>query len=171
MSEIDNDRFCEAARLARAKGSDVIASSPMILADDTTLAHRIVLRDQGDQFVVHTQIFEGSKSYFEHGNYFPKRKGEGTLAEHNRIELRKAWVKFEERSRRILGMENELHDYKAAADVAESIIQSLLPEDEQERAEAISDDYMLESNIDTFEHFTGKDLRKPLPDPDDEEDE
>lgn len=178
MSEIDNDRFCEAARLARAKGSDIIASSPTIPADDTTLAHRIVLRDQGDKFVVHMQIFEGSKSYFEHGHYFPKRPEDGTLAEHDRIALRKAWAKFEERSRRILGMANELHDYKAAADVAEQIIEALLPDDIEDRADTIRDDYMLESNIETFEELTGKSLWDKAGEgaddedgPDDEEDE
>ncbi len=42
------------------------------------------------------------------------------------------------------------------ADIAETIINALLPEDEDERREFIDDDYQLESDIETFEELTGK---------------
>jgi hypothetical protein len=45
------------------------------------------------------------------------------------------------------------------ADIAESIINALLPEDEDDRRDIIADDYQLESVIDTFEELTGKAIK------------
>lgn len=42
------------------------------------------------------------------------------------------------------------------ADIAETIIKTLLPDDEDDCRDLINDDYQLESDIETFEHFTGK---------------
>ena len=42
------------------------------------------------------------------------------------------------------------------SDIAESIINALLPEDEDDRRDLIGDDYQLQSDIETFEEFTGK---------------
>jgi len=42
------------------------------------------------------------------------------------------------------------------ADIAATIINTLLPDDEDERRELIGDDYQLESDIETFEQLTGK---------------
>jgi hypothetical protein len=47
----------------------------------------------------------------------------------------------------------------AVADIAESIINALLPEAEDDRRELIGDDYQLESDIETFEELTGKVLK------------
>ena len=54
----------------------IVATSPTIPPDETTLAHRMVIRDLGDKYVVHMQIFEGEKHYFHRGNYFPKTRRE-----------------------------------------------------------------------------------------------
>jgi hypothetical protein len=42
------------------------------------------------------------------------------------------------------------------SDIAESIINALLPEDEDGRRERIGEDYQLQSDIETFEQFGGK---------------
>jgi hypothetical protein len=42
------------------------------------------------------------------------------------------------------------------ANIAETIIKTLLPDDEDECRDLIDDDYQLKSDIETFEHFTGK---------------
>jgi hypothetical protein len=42
------------------------------------------------------------------------------------------------------------------SDIAESIINAMLPEDEDERRDLVVDDYQLRSDIETFEQFTGK---------------
>jgi hypothetical protein len=42
------------------------------------------------------------------------------------------------------------------SDIAESIIDALLPEDEDDRRDLIDDDYQLRSDIEKFEQFTGK---------------
>ena len=71
--------------------------------------------------------------------------------------LRKAWARFEERARRSLRMEPPPAKRLAeVADIAETIINALLPEDEDDRREFIDDDYQLESDIETFEELTGK---------------
>jgi len=45
------------------------------------------------------------------------------------------------------------------ADIAESIIKALLPDDEDDRRDLIDDDYQLQSDIETFEQLTGKTLK------------
>jgi hypothetical protein len=42
------------------------------------------------------------------------------------------------------------------SDIAEAIIKTLLPDDEDDCRDLINDDYQLESDIETLEHFTGK---------------
>ena len=42
------------------------------------------------------------------------------------------------------------------ADIAESIINALLPDDYGDRRDLIDDDYQLQSDIETFEELTGK---------------
>jgi hypothetical protein len=42
------------------------------------------------------------------------------------------------------------------ADIAESIINALPPEDEDDRRDIIADDYQLESDIETFEELAGE---------------
>jgi hypothetical protein len=46
----------------------------------------------------------------------------------------------------------------AVANIAETIINSLLPDDIEDRADLIEDDYQLESDIETFENLTGTSL-------------
>lgn len=103
MSEINNDGFCEAASLNQKY--HIIAASPIIPRDQHTLAHRIVIRDMGDEFVVHMQVWEGDKTYFHHGNYFKKSNAAPSVAMSDREALSKAWAAFERRSRRTLGLE------------------------------------------------------------------
>jgi hypothetical protein len=137
----------------------IIAMSPTVPSDAQTLAHRIVIRDLGDSFVVHMQIFEGDRHYFESGNYFPKRSSAPTVAESDRRALREAYEKFDERSRRILAMpEPPARQLQQVSDIAESIINAILPDDIEDRADLIEDDYQLESDIETFENLTGKSL-------------
>ncbi len=42
------------------------------------------------------------------------------------------------------------------AGIAETIINALLPDDEDDCRELINDDYQLQSDIDSFEQLTGK---------------
>ena len=42
------------------------------------------------------------------------------------------------------------------SDIAESIINALLPDDDEDRRDLIGDDYQLRSDIETFEELTGK---------------
>ncbi len=76
----------------------IVATSPTIPKSECTLAHRIVIRDLGDEYVVHMQIFEGEKHYFHQGNYYRKQH-ENALA--------RAWACFETRARRTLHIDNE----------------------------------------------------------------
>jgi hypothetical protein len=51
----------------------VIAHSP-VRREKGLLSHRIVIRDLGEQFVVHTQVLEeGKKPWYNHGDYVPKK--------------------------------------------------------------------------------------------------
>lgn len=90
---------------------NIIATSPTIPADEYTLAHRIVIRDWGDQYVVHMQVFERNGAVsFNHGNYFKKRPVLVSKETPDWDALREAYEKFDERSRRIMGvrpMENK----------------------------------------------------------------
>jgi len=86
-----------------AVDKSIIATSPMVQGSGE-VPHRIVIRDLGDQYVVHTQIFDGTqKPYFLAGDYF--RKTNDSIAHPPTaltppIEaLSKAWKRFEERVR------------------------------------------------------------------------
>jgi hypothetical protein len=80
-----------------------------------------------------------------------------TAAESGAEALRKAWARFEERVRRSLRMERPPARRLAEVwDIAESIINALLPDDKDDRRELIGDDYQLESDIETFEELTGR---------------
>ena len=83
-----------------------------------------------------------------------------TAQESDAEALRKAWARFEERARRSLRMEPPPAKRLAeVADIAETIINALLPDDEHDRRESIDDDYQLESDIATFEELTGKAIK------------
>jgi hypothetical protein len=122
------------------------------------LPYRIVIRDLGDQHVVHTQVLEpGRDSWYHQGDYFPKRSDSATPDESDAVALRKAWARFEERARRSLCVEPPPAKRLAeVADIAETIINALLPDDEDDRRDLIDDDYQLQSDIETFEELTGK---------------
>jgi hypothetical protein len=73
---------------------------------------------------------------------------------------RRAWARFEERARRSLRMEPPpARRLAEVSGIAESIINALLPEDEDDRRDLIGEDYQLESDIETFEQITGKVIR------------
>jgi hypothetical protein len=74
---------------------NIIAASPIIPADGATLAHRIVIRDLGDEYVVHCMCFDGSTRSFNWG-YYVRKKDQNALA--------KAWANFERRARRTLNL-------------------------------------------------------------------
>lgn len=84
---------------------DIIATSPTVPASESTLAHRIVIRDLGDKFVVHMQVFEGVRHYFNTGHYYLKSNAAPSVAESDHEALQKAWDRFVERSRNILRFE------------------------------------------------------------------
>ena len=89
--------------------------------------------------------------------HFPKRSDAPSAEESNAVALRKAWARFEERARRSLRMDPQPAKRLAqVADIAEAIIKTLPPDDEDNCRDLINDDYQLESDIETFEHFTGK---------------
>ena len=46
--------------------------------------------------------------------------------------------------------------------VAQTLIYTLLPDDEDERMEVIADDYQHQSDIEMFEQFTGKVIQPDL---------
>jgi hypothetical protein len=58
--------------------------------------------------------------------------------------------------------------FKRLADIAESIIEALLPDDEDDRRDVVNDCFQLHSDIETFEELTGKSI---LPEPLEEDDE
>jgi hypothetical protein len=71
--------------------------------------------------------------------------------------LRKSWTRFEERPRRSLWMDPPPAKRLAeGADIAETTINTLLPDDEDDCRDLINGDYQLKSDIETFEHFTRK---------------
>src|SRR5690349_14817732 len=84
-----------AAQSVRGEG---VAHSPIVTGRGT-LPHRIVIRDMGDQYVVHMEIHEPGKApWYHQGNYIPKKPDA-------REALWRAWEVFEERSRRALLMD------------------------------------------------------------------
>jgi hypothetical protein len=137
--------------------SRVIAASPVV-HESGMLPYRIVVRDLGDQLVVHTEVFEpGEEPWYHQGDYFPKKNDAPSAVECDAAALRKSWARFEERARCSLGTEpSPAKRLAGVADIAETIINALLPEDEDERREFIADDYQLESDIETFEELAGK---------------
>jgi hypothetical protein len=116
----------------------IIAASPIIAADGGTLAHRIVIRDLGDEYVVHTMCFDGSIRSFNWGYYVHKR---------DQNALAKAWVNFERRARRTLNLafEDDIFDDEDGEEFAEgddpavSNQHSLIADDPAEQANAWSD--------------------------------
>ncbi len=141
----------------RTEKSRIVAFSPLV-HEPGLLPHRIVIRDLGEQHVVHTEVLEpGKKPWYHQGDYFPKRCDASTAHASDAEALRKAWARFDERARRSLHMEPPpAKRLNEVSDIAESIINALLPEDEDERRDLIADDYQLESDIETFEELTGK---------------
>ena len=141
----------------RTVESKIVAASPMV-HEPGVLPYRIVIRDMGDQFVVHTEAIEPDKKpWYHQGDYFPRRRDATNAEKSDATALRKAWARFEERSRLSLHMDPPPAKRLAqVADIAEAIIKTLLPDDEDDCRDLINDDYQLESDIDTFEHFTGK---------------
>jgi hypothetical protein len=73
----------------------VIAASPGIKGDGE-VAHRLVIRDLGDEFVVHVEAGRGN---YHTGIYFPKKN---YCSPH--VALEKAWACFGRRTRRALGI-------------------------------------------------------------------
>jgi hypothetical protein len=142
---------------------DIIASSPMVQGS-CECPHRIVIRDLGDKYVVHTQVCDGvRKPYFHQGDYFTKTNDSAPIAHPPSAEaLCKAWARFEERARRSLQMPSHERKLKEVADIAESIINTLMGDDEDHRRDEFENDYQLDSDVETFENFTGKKIR-PAP--------
>ena len=71
--------------------------------------------------------------------------------------LRKAWARFEGRARHSLRMEPPpARRLAEVSDIAETLFNALLPDDEDDRRDLIDDDYQLQSDIETFEELTGK---------------
>lgn len=83
----------------------IIATSPMIERDTTTLAHRIVIRElPSHQYVVHMQIFEDNKHYFHQGNYFTFEYKLCAGRPTREQALAKAWECFERRARMTMNL-------------------------------------------------------------------
>ena len=137
----------------------IVAASPMFQGG-SEVPHRIVIRDLGNTYVVHTQVYDGvQKPYFHQGDYFVKTNDSSPVAHPPAEALCKAWARFEERARRTLQMAlPPTKKLTEVANIAESIIETLLPDDEDERRELVTDDYQLESDVQTFEELTGKEL-------------
>ena len=77
----------------------IVAASPMV-HEPGILPYRIVIRDLGDQFVVHTEVIEPDKKpWYHQGDYYPKRNDARTADEPDAPALSKAWARFEERAR------------------------------------------------------------------------
>jgi hypothetical protein len=57
----------------RAEASRIISASPVV-HESGMLPDRIVIRDLGDQLVVHTEVLEpGREPWYHQGDYFTKR--------------------------------------------------------------------------------------------------
>ena len=110
---------------------------------------------------VDLEIFDGKqKPYFHQGDYFIKTNDSAPVAHPPGAEaLCKAWARFEERTRRTLQLPSLQHQLKQVADIAEEIINALLGDDEEQRREEFENDYMLDSNVETFENLTRKNIR------------
>ena len=110
----------------RTEKPTIVAASPMV-HESGMLPYRIVIRDLGDQLVVHTEVFEPDKEpWYHQGDYFPKRSDAPTAEESDAAALRKAWARFEERVRRSLRMDPPPAKRLAeVSDIAETIIKTL----------------------------------------------
>ncbi len=150
----------------RTAESKIVAASPLV-HEPGLLPYRIVIRDLGNQFVVHTEVNEPNKKpWYHQGDYFPKRNGATTADKSDAAALRKAWARFEERARLSLYMDPPPAKRLAqVSDIAEAIIKTLLPNDEDDCRDLINEDYQRESDIATFEHFTGKVIKPEDDDP------
>jgi hypothetical protein len=140
-----------------SENPQIVAGSPVV-HEPGMLPYRLVIRDLGDEYVVHTQVLEpGREPWFHQGDYFRKRDDAPNIHESDVQARRKAWVRFEERARRSLHVDpSSAKRLAEVSDIAETIINSLLPEDESDRREVIDDDFQLQSDIETFEQLTGK---------------
>jgi hypothetical protein len=149
----------------RTEDAGIVAASPVV-HESGMLPYRIVIRDLGDQHVVHTQVLEpGRAPWYHQGDYFPKRNEAATAQESDAQALRKAWARFEERVRHSLRLDPPPTKRLAeVSDIAETIINALLPDDEDDRRDVIEEDYQLQSDIETFEQLTGK-MIQPEDDP------
>jgi hypothetical protein len=129
----------------------IIAASPMVQGS-CECPHRIVIRDLGNQYVVHTQVFDGvQKPWFHQGDYFTKTNDSAPIAHPPGAEgLCKAWGRFEERVRRSLQMPKPDVKVRQVADIAETIINYLLPDDEDDCRDTFENDYQLDSDVETF---------------------
>jgi hypothetical protein len=142
-----------------AVDKSIIAASPMFQGP-AECPHRIVIRDLGDQYVVHTQIFDGvQKPYFHQGDYFVKTNDSAPVANPPAEALCKAWARFEERVRRSLQMPKPDQKVRQVADIAETIIRTRMGDDEEHLRDEFANDYQLDSDVETFENLTGKTIR------------
>jgi hypothetical protein len=150
----------------RTTESKIVATSPVV-QESGVLPFRIVIRDLVDQFVVHTEVFEPNKEpWYHQGDYFPKRSEAATAQDSDAAALRNAWARFEERVRRSLRMEpSPAKRLTQVSDIAETIIKTLLPDDEDDCRDMINENYQLKSDLDTFEHFTGRVIQPADDDP------
>jgi len=83
-----------------AEDPRIFAASPVV-HEPGLLPYRTVIRDLGDEHVVHTQVLEpGKKPWYHRGDYFPKRSDAPSAGESDGNALRRAWIRFEERARR-----------------------------------------------------------------------
>lgn len=147
---------------------ELIAHSPSVEYDGGR-QRRIALRADTSKLVVHTETIEAGKpSRYDDGDYF----GWGDYNNDPKEAQWKAWERFEERTRRLLGMDAPPSKrLKEAGDIAQQIIDELLPDDPESRTEQVEEDYMLKSNLDSFEAFTGHKLYEPREDEDDADDQ
>jgi hypothetical protein len=113
--------------------TSIVASSPVV-QETGLLPHRIVIRDLDDQYVVHTEVFEPkTKPWYHQGDYIPKLSDVPTAKESDAQAMRKAWARFEERARRSLRMDPPPDKRLGeVADIAETIVKTLLPDDEDD---------------------------------------
>ena len=137
----------------------IIAASPMVQGS-CECPHRIVIRDLGDQYVVHMQIFDGAqKPYFHQGDYFVKTNDSAPIAHPPAEALCKAWARFEERTRRTLQMESLGAEAQGGRGHRGDDHQTLMGDDEEHCRDEFENDYQLDSDVETFENLTGKKIR------------
>jgi hypothetical protein len=152
-----------------AYDKSIIAASPELQNSPSEMPYRIVLRHvtkhDGAEFIVHTEVLQDGKPYYTSGSYFPFKDNANEA-------LKDAWACFDRRVRQQFGMPDLKQKLKEVADIAESIISQLLElagvDGEDELRDELTNDYMLESNLETFENLTGKKIR---PEPVEEEEE